>query len=51
MAIWILFFFYCPLDEGVTLEMLDGLKERKQKDLGYGYEVGDMVWEKIESHL
>ncbi|GFZ14008.1 Tudor/PWWP/MBT superfamily protein [Actinidia rufa] len=38
------------VDERSTLEMLDALKEQRLKNVGYEYEVGDMVWGKVESY-
>ncbi|XP_057476020.1 PWWP domain-containing protein 4-like [Actinidia eriantha] len=38
------------VDERTTLEMLDALKEQRLKNVGYEYEVGDMVWGKVESY-
>ncbi|KAA8527465.1 hypothetical protein F0562_034820 [Nyssa sinensis] len=37
-------------DEGTALEMLDALRKGKSKNLGCGYEVGDLVWGKVKSH-
>ncbi|KAG5555018.1 hypothetical protein RHGRI_012532 [Rhododendron griersonianum] len=37
-------------DEGTALKRLDALKQGRLAYLGYGHELGDMVWGRVESH-